>query len=141
MFDYGPDEGPPLRGLVSKSIPTVAVMKSPPAPALDESAAALANNDYFLCLGYRRQVYFFKSKILDRETMAMDTFGTQRILALAPLDFWEKWSGTEGKSFPRIKIMNALIRLSQKTGRFVYPYERWIAAEIDSSLRLLKSRR
>jgi hypothetical protein len=99
MFDYGPGEGQPLE-----------------------------NNPHFLCLGYRYDEYFFRRKSSDR-WVSTKTFSTPWILGLAPLEFWEEWSGTKGKRFPQIKIMNALMQLSLRTGRFVYPYERCLAAE------------
>jgi hypothetical protein len=102
MFDYGPGESRPLE-----------------------------NNPYFLCLGYRYDEYFFRRKSSDRSERwaSTKTFSTAFILRLAPLEFWEERSGTKGKRFPQIKIMDALMQLSLRTGRFVYPYERWLAAE------------
>jgi hypothetical protein len=128
MFDYGPDERPPFGGQANKSSHIVVVTKPRAEIAIDERVAALETNPYFLCLGYRDDQYFFRRKSLDRY-ISTKTFSTPWILGLAPLGFWEEWSGTKGKRFPQTIIMDALIRLSQRTGRFVYPYEGWLAAE------------
>jgi hypothetical protein len=126
---FGPGESPPFSGRINKSTAaTGATTKSAAHTVIDERAAALENNPYFLCLGYRDDNYFFRRKPSDR-WISTKTISTSWILGLAPLEFWEEWSGTKGKGLPKTKIMDALIRLSQRTGRFVYPYERWLAAE------------
>jgi hypothetical protein len=123
-FDDGAGESP-LFG-VREQVPTVSVTKSRVEIGVDERVAVLKRNPHFVCFGCRNGEYFFRSKRV-REWITTRNLSRMDILRLAPLEFWIAWNG--GKCFSRTEVIDSLIRLAQQTGRFVYPYERWLAAE------------
>jgi hypothetical protein len=123
MFDCGTGERPPVSS--RELVPTVRVIEARVEISIDECVAALVRNPHFVCHGCRNGAYFFRSKRA-RDWIITRKFSSVDILKLAPRKFWLELN--EGKALSRTEIIDVLIRLAERTGRYLDAYERSLAA-------------
>jgi hypothetical protein len=103
-------------GKTRADVPTFVTVPPRVEIVIDERAAALEGNPHFRCLGHNHGDYFFLSKRSSQRMVTRD-FADEFALALAPLNFWQEWSG-DADGLPRLHIIDALTQLAQRTGQF-----------------------